>query len=126
MMCHLILYVEDQELSTAFYAAVLAHTPDLHVAGMTEFRLGRDAVLGLMPVTSIKRLLGARLPDPSGGAGIPRAELYLRVLDAEAHHARALANGGRELSPLQVRDWGDTVAYSLDPDGHVLAFAEQP
>ena len=38
-------------------------------------------------------------------------------------HARALAAGARELSPLALRNWGHEVAYSLDPDGHVLAFA---
>jgi hypothetical protein len=28
------------------------------------------------------------------------------------------------ISALEDRDWGQRVAYSLDPDGHVLAFAE--
>ena len=35
----------------------------------------------------------------------------------------ALTEGAVELSPLQQRDWTDHVAYSLDPDGHVIAFA---
>jgi len=30
-----------------------------------------------------------------------------------------------ELSGVENRDWGHRAAYSLDPDGHVLAFAEQ-
>jgi uncharacterized glyoxalase superfamily protein PhnB len=124
MTCHFILYVQDQRAGTAFYAAVLDRAPDLNVPGMTEFRLGSDAVLGLMPVSGIKRLLGDPLPDPTAGAGIPRVEIYLRVADAAKHHARALANGARELSPLQARDWGDLAAYSLDIDGHVLAFAD--
>jgi len=28
------------------------------------------------------------------------------------------------LSASSVRDWGHTVSYCLDQDGHVLAFAE--
>src|SRR5688500_16817207 len=108
MTCHFILYVQDQRVSTTFYAAVLDRAPDLNVPGMTEFRLGPDAVLGLMPVSGIKRLLGDPLPDPTAGAGIPRVEVYLRVRGATKHHARALANGARELSPLQVRNWGDS------------------
>lgn len=56
-------------------------------------------------------------------AGIPRAELYLRVANASELHQRALAAGAVELSPMLLRDWGHQAAYSLDPDGHVLAFA---
>ena len=121
---HMIFYVHDQERSKEFYERVLGMAPSLHVEGMTEFMLAGDCVLGLMPVAGIKRLLGGTLPDPSKAAGIPRAELYLVVEEARLYHAAALANGARELSPLAERNWGDSVAYSLDPDGHVLAFAQ--
>ena len=93
---------------------------------MTEFTLGAQAVLGLMPVTGIRSLLGPSLPDPAGAQGIPRAEVYLVVDDAAAYHARALAAGAIELSALARRSWGDSAAYSLDPDGHVVAFAIRP
>ncbi len=122
--CHIILYVADQATATAFYTKVLAREPDLNVPGMTEFRLSADVVVGLMPSDGIKRLLGDRLPDPAQAAGIPRAEIYLVGDDAAAYHSRAIAAGAKELSPLAMRDWGDRAAYSLDPDGHVLAFAE--
>lgn len=125
MRPHIILYVSDQVASTAFYTHVLDCAPVLDMPGMTEFALGDGCVLGLMPVAGIRRLLGDRLPDPSLGDGIPRCELYLRVDDPLVYHNRALAAGAGELSPLQERDWGDRVAYSLDPDGHVLAFASE-
>jgi catechol 2,3-dioxygenase-like lactoylglutathione lyase family enzyme len=121
-----ILYVRDQERSRSFYSTVLEREPVLDVPGMTEFRLGPGGSLGLMPESGISRLLGPALPDPAPGNGIPRAELYLRVTDAAGAHARALENGAREVSPPAERPWGDRVAYSLDPDGHVLAFAERP
>ena len=120
---HFILYVADQEPSRAFWAAVLLKTPSLHVPGMTEFTLGEGVVLGLMPEKGIARLLGGRI-DPSLGRGGPRAELYLVVDDALAYHRRALAAGAHELDPLSPRDWGHRVSYVLDPDGHVVAFAE--
>ena len=122
---HFILYVADQARSTRFYSAVLAQPPRLDVPGMTEFDLAGGAVLGLMPEAGIKRLLGSRLPDPAQASAAPRAELYLLVPDPRAFHERALAQGARELSPLADRDWGHRAAYSLDPDGHVLAFAEE-
>lgn len=119
-----ILYVADQAAARDFYRAVLAREPGLDVPGMTEFALADGSALGLMPEAGIRRLLGPALPDPAGARGIPRAELYLRLADAQVHHARALAAGAVELSPLTPRDWGESVAYSLDPDGHVLAFAQ--
>lgn len=123
MITHFILYVADQAVSTAFYADVLAMKPRLNVPGMTEFDLPGGAVLGLMPESGIRRLLGASLPDPAEARGTPRAELYLLVDDPASYHDRALAAGARELSPLLQRDWGHRAAYSLDVDGHVLAFA---
>jgi uncharacterized protein len=121
---HLILYVADQARSARFYERVLGQAPVLDVPGMTEFALSAGAVLGLMPAAGIKRLLGAALPDPAAADGIPRSEIYLMVSDPGLHHKRSLDAGARELSPLQPREWGHRVAYSLDPDGHVLAFAE--
>ena len=123
MESHFILYVRDQAASRAFYERALAFAPRLDVPGMTEFALPGGGVLGLMPEDGIRRLLGDKIPDPAQASGIPRAELYLLVEDPAAHHARALAAGARELSPLQARNWGHVAAYSLDPDGHVLAFA---
>lgn len=120
---HIILYISNQDDSTAFYTQVLDMKPHLYVPGMTEFQLSAQTILGLMPETGIKRLLGAALPDPSQAASIPRAELYLVVDDPLAYHQRALKAGSLELSGLENRDWGDQAAYSLDLDGHVLAFA---
>ena len=125
MQAHLILYVADQKAASKFYGLALGLTPRLDVPGMTEFELSEGAILGLMPSAGIKRLLGSTLPDPDRAAGIPRAELYLLVEDPAAHHRRALENGATELSPLLPRDWGHDAAYSLDPDGHVLAFARE-
>jgi uncharacterized protein len=120
-----ILFVRDQQRSAAFYAASLGSTPVLDVPGMTEFSLTGDAGLGLMPEAGIRRLLGPGLPDPAGAHGTPRSELYLVVEDPGACHARALAAGAAELSPLAERPWGDLAAYCLDPDGHVVAFARR-
>jgi uncharacterized glyoxalase superfamily protein PhnB len=122
---HFILYVKDQARSTAFYSQVLNCQPTLNVPGMTEFSLSDDTILGLMPISGIVRLLGEKLPDPTQGDGIPRSELYLLVDNPADYHQRAIEFGAVELSPLEDRDWCDRAAYSLDPDGHVLAFAEQ-
>lgn len=122
---HVILYVSDQEASKQFYQHVLAQHPTLHVPGMTEFELPGGCVLGLMPEAGIRTLLGDSIPDPASASGIPRAELYLIVDDAQGYFHRAVKMGGKVCSPIQPRDWGAIVAYLTDPDGHVLAFAEK-
>ena len=124
-LAYFIFYVRDQERSTAFYSRVLGRQPRLHVPGMTEFEIADGVVLGLMPEAGIRRLLGTALPDPANGRDSARAELYLLVSDVAAHHARAIAAGATELSAGAARSWGHWVAYSLDPDFHVLAFAKE-
>lgn len=122
---HFIIYVRDQALSSAFYSQALGRRPTLNVPGMTEFTLTPNSILGLMPEASIKALLGSKLPDPTQDIPTPRCEVYLLVDRPGDYHQRAIAAGAVELSGLEQRAWGHRAAYSLDPDGHVLAFAEQ-
>jgi uncharacterized glyoxalase superfamily protein PhnB len=90
---------------------------------MTEFQLGPNHVLGLMPERGIRRLLGDALPDPAKGQGIPRVELYFRVENPEGMFAHAIKAGGKELSPVLERPWDARAGYFMDPDGHVVAFS---
>jgi predicted enzyme related to lactoylglutathione lyase len=124
MRVHFILYVADQAKSTAFYAAVLAVEPTLNVPGMTEFSIDSETVIGLMPEAGAVRLFGDKINKPLAAGRSPRAEIYLVVDDASAYHSRAISAGAREISPMERRDWGHKAAYSLDPDGYVIAFAE--
>lgn len=120
-----ILYVRDQRASTDFYRKIFRKEPDLDVPGMTEFMLAENMKLGLMPNRGIAKILGNTLPHPDTGTGIPRCELYLYVDDLRFEYENALKAGARSLSPPALRDWGDTVCYLADPDGHVIAFAEK-
>ncbi len=120
-----ILYVRDQWRSARFYKELLQLDPRSHEPGMTEFDLPSGGVLGLMPVQGIKNLLGDKLPDPFLADQIPRAELYLLVTGARDYHFRALALGGIEINSMKERPWGHRASYCLDPDGHMLAFAEK-
>ena len=122
MKVHFILYVSDQKHSAAFYSTVLGKDPILDVPGMTEFSIGEQTILGLMPSEGIIRLLG-RIGDPSSMPDVLRGEIYLVVDDPAAFHESSLLAGAQELSPLAPRDWGELVAYSLDADGYILAFA---
>ena len=121
-----ILYVANQARSKEFYQKALALEPSLDVPGMTEFELGDGCKLGLMPEKGIATILGDAVPDPASGSGIPRCELYLNVDDPQQYYDRAVSNGAKPVSALQLRDWGDEAAYVADPDGHIIAFARRP
>ena|ERR1035441_9633979 len=117
-----ILYVADQSRSRDFYSSILSIEPSLDVPGMTEFEIG-GAKLGLMPSRGIKALLGESIGDTD--IAVSRCELYLVVDDPTAYADRALLAGAKELSPLQLRDWGDEAVYFADHDSHIIAFARK-
>jgi len=97
---------------------IYKRTFDFIKVGMTEIEIG-GAVLGLMPEAGIRRLLGAALPDPERGRGVPRAEVYLVVDDPEAYHRRALDAGARELV-IEARESAAGVGLFAD-DGTLAA-----
>ncbi|MBK7309927.1 MAG: VOC family protein [Sphingobacteriaceae bacterium] len=121
----IIIYVADQQRSAGFYKAILNKEPVLDVPGMTEFQLTNDVLLGIMPENSIAKILADKTPHPSTGNGIPRCELYLFSDDTEKMYERALKVGAKEISKIQDRDWGDSVGYLADPDGHIIALAKK-
>ncbi len=123
MEAFLIFFVESQETTRDFYTEVLNLQPTQDVPGMTEFTLPDGTKIGFMPNSSIRKLLGDKLPDPALAVGTPRSEIYLMVDDAARYHERAISSGAREIQALQPMPWGQDAAYSLDLDGHILAFA---
>ncbi len=121
-----ILYVNDQQASAHFYQGLLGREPVLDVPGMTEFMLTDDTKLGLMPSKGIARILGSTVPHPHEGDGVPRCELYLGTPEPGAMYDKALELGATAVSKAAPRNWGETVAYVADPDGHIVAFAQHP
>ncbi len=120
-----ILYVSNQEQSKLFYQILFNQEPTLNVPGMTEFTLNDYTKIGLMPNDGIAKIVSPTLPHPENGNGIPRCELYLTIENLEEHFSRLLNAGGLLISPISSRDWGDTVGYLADFDGHVIALASK-
>jgi catechol 2,3-dioxygenase-like lactoylglutathione lyase family enzyme len=120
-----ILFVSDQKKSTAFYKFLLNMEPQLFVPGMTEFSLSDNCVLGLMPISGIKKILNGKLFGSEDSSINPKSELYLFTDDAADYLKRAASLGAIELSPVQERSWGHRAAYFIDPDYHIIAIAEE-
>lgn len=120
-----ILYVKHQEKSSRFYEALFRTKPSLEVQGMTEFTIGGNLKIGLMPNSGIAAILADKTPHPETGIGIPRCELYFYVEDIKLEFNNALKAGATIISEIKDRNWGDRVCYFSDPDGHIIAFAEK-
>ena len=78
-----------------------------------------------MPNSGIKKIIGNTMPDPASGSGIPRCELYLVNDNAEALFNHAVQCGAKVVDPFSMRSWGQQVGYIADPDGNIIAFAQQ-
>jgi uncharacterized glyoxalase superfamily protein PhnB len=120
----IILYVENQEKSSTFYRQILELEPSLEVPGMTEFILADNLKLGLMPNQGISKIITPVMLHPNKGTGIPRCELYIKTQNAEQLFANSLQHGALLVSNFSLRNWGDSVGYVADPDGHIIAFAK--
>lgn len=77
-----------------------------------------------MPENGIAKIISNKLPHPKKENGIPRCELYLKMENPNEYIKRGIKLGGKEISKLKNRDWGDKVGYISDLDGHIIAFAE--
>jgi predicted enzyme related to lactoylglutathione lyase len=122
---HFIIYVKDQQRSKEFYKNLLQIEPVLDVPGMTEFEVSYCCKLGIMPEDGISKIISPPLPHPREGTGIPRCEIYLSVKDCSNYYERAIKLGAGIVHPVKKRDWGDTVGYVSDFDGHIIAFAQK-
>jgi predicted enzyme related to lactoylglutathione lyase len=120
-----IIYVKDQNRSRDFYKSVLNIEPVLDVPGMTEFQINDYSKLGIMPEKGIAKILGNGVPNPETGNGIPRCEIYLYTGSPQEYIERLAESGGKLISNLELRSWGEEAAYGSDPDGHIIAFAKK-
>ena len=115
-----ILAVRDVGRSARFYADAFGWSIAVEVPVYVQFTLPDGRSLGVYERNSFGANTGEVPELPPVGA-LTGTELYFRTKDLGAATARLEAAGARLLSSARERDWGDTVAYYADPDGHVLA-----
>lgn len=117
-----ILAVEDLDRSRRFYTSLLGWAVGVETPVYVELAHRGGMRLGLYRREGFGANVG-RTPIAVAGGDLHAAELYFHSESPSEVVSRALAAGGRLLSALAPRDWGDDVAYVADPDGHVVALA---
>jgi predicted enzyme related to lactoylglutathione lyase len=120
-----ILAVENLGRSLAFYRRAFPWPQTVEVSSYAEFSLPGGLRLGLYERRGFGLNTG-QVPHPIPVGGLAPAELYLYPADLEATMEAVSAAGGRLLSELKLRGWGEEAVYYSDPDGHVVALARPP
>jgi lactoylglutathione lyase len=116
---YVILFVSDIQLSIAFYRDVVGLPFKFTEAGYAEF-----ATEG----TKFALYERARLPGLIGKeevAGGPFGEVVFLVEDVDAETERVRGASAAILSGPVDRPWGHRTLHVLDPDGHVVEFAQE-
>jgi predicted enzyme related to lactoylglutathione lyase len=120
-----IFAVADLTRSLAFYERAFdwPRNDRIDYANYVELHPPDGGTLGLFESDGYAETVGAVPVGVSDGQVAP-AYAYVRVEDVERAVERIEAAGGRPLSPLRERSWGERAAWFADPDGNVIAVAD--
>jgi predicted enzyme related to lactoylglutathione lyase len=120
-----IFAVRDLERSLDFYERAFGWPRNewIDYTNYVELLAPEGGALGLFERGGFAATVGAE-PAEVGDGRVAPSYLYVRVEDVEVATERIEAAGGRPLSPLRARSWGETAAWFADPDGNVVAVAQ--
>ncbi len=116
---YVILYVHDLDASIAFYRDVVGLPFKFKQSNYAEFAT-QGTRFALFERSSVPDLIGRAVTE-----GGPTGEVAFVVDDVDAEAARLSSAGVRILSPPVDRPWGHRTLYVLDPDEHVVEFAQE-
>jgi predicted enzyme related to lactoylglutathione lyase len=121
-----VLAVSDLERSLDFYERAFdwPRNERIDYTNYVELLPPDGGAVGLFESDGYSQLVGADSAPIPGGQVAP-AYVYVRVKDVEATATRLEEAGGRPLSPLAPRSWGEDAAWFADPDGNVIAVAQR-
>jgi predicted enzyme related to lactoylglutathione lyase len=117
----LIVAVADVARSSMFYERSFGwpRNPLVNYADYVELLPPDGGAVGLYQREGFATEVGAE-PVEIEDDRISPSYLYVRVDDVEAVISAIEAAGGRPLSPLGERAWGERAAWFADPDGNVV------
>lgn len=116
---YVILYVSDLERSIAFYRDVVGLSLKLSGDGYAEF-VTDGTKFGLYERAGLPALIGR-----VAVAGGPSGEVAFLVENVDAEAERIRGASATILSGPVDRAWGHRTLHVLDPDGHVVEFAQE-
>ena len=120
----LVLSCEDVARAKAFYVRAFGWEVVVDLPVYVEMAVPTGLRVGLYAPD----LYASNTGEPPASAprsGTTACELYLSVDDPRSALDRLVAAGGRLLTPVAPRRWGDEAGYVADPEGNVVAVARE-
>ena len=120
------LVVRDGQAALAWYQNVFGATIDSSMVGENgavmhaELRFGPDQIYLAQEFPGPPSDAGYVSPETLGGSTVT---IHLYVTDVDAVHAKAMAEGAREIQAPTDQFWGDRHCSIVDPFGHRWAVA---
>jgi predicted enzyme related to lactoylglutathione lyase len=99
--------------SREFYEVVLGVDADDTVPSRVYFHCG-DVIVAVIDWAV----------EPLGPFQSTPENLYFATDDLDAAYQRANDAGARQLTPIELRPWGERSFYCADPDGNRLCFVD--
>ena len=120
-----IFAVRDLQRSLEFYERAFGWPRNewIEFSNYVELITPSGQSLGLFEREGFAQVAGGEPAEIPEGR-VSSAYVYVRVDDVDAAVARIEQAGGRPLSPLAPRSWGERAAWFADPDGNVVAGAQ--
>lgn len=118
----LVLSCEDVARAKAFYLRAFGWELKADLPVYVEMAVPTGLRVGLYA----RDLYAGNTGEPPASApraGTTACELYLYVDDPRPALERLVAAGGRLLTPVAPRAWGDEAGYVADTEGNVVAVA---
>jgi catechol 2,3-dioxygenase-like lactoylglutathione lyase family enzyme len=121
-----IFGVADISRSREFYDRAFAwpRNPLVDFDNYVEYLPPDGGAVGLYARDGYAAEVGAP-PVDIDGERVSSSYLYVRVDDVDAAVEAIRAAGGRPLSALSDRAWGERAAWFADPDRNVIAVAQR-
>ena len=120
----LVLSCEDVGRARAFYERAFGWEVKVDLPVYVEMEAPNGLRFGLYARDLYASNTG-EAPPSAPRSGTTACELYLYVDDPRSALDRLLAAGGRLLTPVSPRRWGDEAGYVADPEGNVVAVARE-
>jgi uncharacterized glyoxalase superfamily protein PhnB len=109
-----ILPVSEIEAAASFYGEVLAMPGDRVSPGRHYFSCGG----------TILACYDARADGDTEPVEANPQHIYFGVEDLEAVHERVRRRGATDITPIEIRPWGERSFYATDPFGNPICFVD--
>ncbi|WP_214846790.1 VOC family protein [Exiguobacterium sp. s193] len=111
-----ILYVHDPKQTLMFYHDLLGLPIKAQHGSYVEFETD-STILAFNTKADVRTLIPYDIPEVTGPQSL---EIGFVTDDVNGVYERIVTAGHTSVLPPTVKPWGQTVAYVLDPDGHLV------